>query len=219
MAQSGYCINSATHTNWKSVLKMTLCYLAWIFLCLRVKIHCVGNTILAKLSSIMSRMWGRNCSHGCSHTQNHIAGMIWRDTVPSKGVGDKDHHGTTFSMPARTTLSPHHCCSLSAVIHSFIHSFIHSWKDTGIPHSSVCSLICFAMSNSVKWLSLSLFYHSDPIISTAEIIHEMQVDTLICKCVMHYTSPYCNITKSTATSTDTVQAGIWSYYRNASSIY
>ena len=83
---------------------------------------------------------------------------------------------------ARTSPSRHHCCLLSA----FIHTFIHSWKDTGIPQSSVCSLKCFAMSNSVKRISLSLFYHSDPIISIAESIHEMHVDTFICKCVMHY---------------------------------
>lgn len=88
------------------------------------------------------------------------------------------YHVLGICTAARTSPSPHHCSSLSA--------FTHTWKDTGIPQSSVCSLKCFAMSNSVKWISLSLFYHSDPIISIAEIIHEMHVDTFICKCVMHY---------------------------------
>jgi hypothetical protein len=36
----------------KSLLKMALCYMMWIFLCQRMEIPCTGNTILDEQSPI-----------------------------------------------------------------------------------------------------------------------------------------------------------------------
>lgn len=48
----GYCLIFLSTYEQKSVSKVILCYLVWIFLCLRVRIPYVGNTIFGKLSLI-----------------------------------------------------------------------------------------------------------------------------------------------------------------------
>jgi len=127
------------------VLKVTLCYFLWISLCLRVKIHCVGNTILAKLWSVTSRIWGRICSH----SQNRTVGVIWRDTVPNRGDRGKNHHDTTFSMPVSV---PHHHLPHTTAVH-FLHSFIHG-------KTQVSRKVLHAVSNALKCRILWSGYHS-----------------------------------------------------------
>lgn len=56
----GYCLIFLSTYELKSVSKVILCYLAWIFLCLRVWIPYVGNTILGKLSLITGQYMRQN---------------------------------------------------------------------------------------------------------------------------------------------------------------
>jgi hypothetical protein len=56
----GYCLIFLSTYELKFVLKVILCYLMWIFLCLRVQIPCVGNTILGKLSLIHGKYLRQN---------------------------------------------------------------------------------------------------------------------------------------------------------------
>jgi hypothetical protein len=187
----------------------------------------------------MSRIWGRICSHGCSHSQNHTVDMIWRQTVPNRGDSDKNQHGTTFSMPVCV---PHHlsqkfcvsctwafhCCQnitfstpllFTFCIHSFIHSFIHG-------KTQVSRKVLYAVSNALQcwilWSGYHCHYSTTVILSfplQKSYMKCMSTHSFVNVLCITVTSPYCNTTQSTATSKDTVQAGIWSYYRNASSVY
>lgn len=56
----GYCLIFLSTYELNFVLKVILCYLVWIFLCLRVQIPCFGNIILGKLSLIHGKYVRQN---------------------------------------------------------------------------------------------------------------------------------------------------------------
>ena len=96
-----------------------------------------------------------------------------------------------------------------------IHSFIHG-------KTQVSRKVLHAVSNVLKCRILWSGYHCH---YSTTVILSLPLQKSHMKCMSTHsfvnvlritvTSPYCNITQSTATTKDTVQVGIWSYYTNA----
>jgi hypothetical protein len=80
---------------------MTLGNLMWIFMCPKLWIPCVSNTIPGKLSLIREKMSRRMCSCGCSHSQNgtRLHGLPVRGVVLFGGDTDRNLNVAKFSIP------------------------------------------------------------------------------------------------------------------------
>jgi hypothetical protein len=78
---------------------MALCWLVWIFLCQKVQISCVGNTVLSKLSLICKQ---NQAEFVAVVAAIHIIAQSLCD-LPVKGVvlyeAYINHHGAEFFVP------------------------------------------------------------------------------------------------------------------------
>jgi hypothetical protein len=80
-----------------------------------------------------------------------------------------------------------HCCQNIIISMPLLFTFcIHLWEGTSLPQISVYVHKYSVMWNSVKWISLVIFHHNSPTISSAETVYETHVSVFICKCITHF---------------------------------
>jgi hypothetical protein len=127
-----------------------------------------------------------------------------------RGYMDRNYHGAKLSISVSVLYVYLGFTALLPECHLYVlwfTSFIHLWEETSLPQSSVYVLRCFAMWNSVKWISLLVLHHSSITISIAEIMYGMQVGIFfVCKHVRHFDCD-CTATQHSHACLGSVQAG------------